>query len=67
MDKHRKKDKISPLEKGGDDMNTTIERYCSVTESLTESLKQMKLIREGKLPKKSWKDLKHELKSKDEK
>lgn len=38
-------------------MNTKTERYCPVTESLEESLKEMKAIREGKIPKKTWDDL----------
>jgi hypothetical protein len=33
------------------------ERYCTPAESLEESLKQMKLMREGKLPKKTWDEL----------
>jgi len=37
-------------------------RYCTPSESLEQSLKEMKLIREGKIPKKSWNDLKEELK-----
>lgn len=32
------------------------DRYCTVEESLRESLKQMKLMREGKIPKRSWDD-----------
>lgn len=32
------------------------ERYCTVAESLEQSLKEMQLIREGKLPKKTWKE-----------
>lgn len=42
-------------------MDAVVERYCPISESLEESLKQMKLIREGKLPKKTWKDFKKEL------
>ena len=38
------------------------ERYCTVEESLIESCKQMKLMREGKMPKKTWKELRQELK-----
>lgn len=41
------------------------ERYCTVAESLKESLKQMQLMRTGKLPKKSWKDFKAELNRKE--
>jgi len=41
---------------GGVDMNNTTERYCTVTESLEQSLKEMQLMRQGKLPKKTWKE-----------
>lgn len=34
------------------------DKYCTVEESLRESLKQMKLMREGKIPKRSWNDIK---------
>jgi len=37
------------------------ERYCTPAESLQESLVEVRLMREGKLPKKSWRDLKKEL------
>jgi hypothetical protein len=37
------------------------ERYCTVAESLEQSLKEMKLMREGKLPKKTWRELMEEL------
>ena len=36
-------------------------RPCSTKESLEQSLKEMQLIRQGKLKKRSWKDLKKEL------
>ncbi len=39
------------------------ERYCSVSESIIESYKEVKLMREGKISKKSWKELKEELKN----
>ena len=54
--------KDKKVNKGGDNMNTATtddkvnERYCSPAESLEESLKQMDLIRKGKLPKVTWKD-----------
>lgn len=35
-----------------------VERYCPISESLEESLKEMKLMREGKLPKKTWDEMK---------
>ena len=41
------------------DMETVIKRPV---ESLEESLKEMKLIRAGKLKKKTWKELREELK-----
>lgn len=40
-------------------------RYCSVEESLEVSLKQMQLIKNKELPKKTWKDLCSELKKGD--
>ena len=48
--------------KGDDGMNGTIERYCPVTESLEKSLKEMKAMREGKMPKKTWRQYRDELK-----
>ncbi|WP_171903827.1 hypothetical protein [Cellulosilyticum sp. I15G10I2] len=46
-------------------MNQPVERYCTIEESLRESMKEVKLMREGKLPKRSWaesmKELKEEL------
>lgn len=56
---------------GGVSMNTisrkltkekTPQRYCSVYESLEESLKEVKLIKKGKIKPKSWKELFKELK-----
>ena len=37
------------------------ERYCTVAESLEQSLKEMQLMREGKIPKKTWRQLREEL------
>lgn len=37
------------------------ERYCTVAESLEQSLKEMQLIRQGKLPKKTWRQLREGL------
>lgn len=62
---------------GGVNMNTvahlgkltkekTTERYCSVYESLKESLKEVKLIKQGKAKTKSWKELYNDLKSDEE-
>ena len=53
-------------DEGVDDMSTNfaqpISRYCSVSDSLRQSCKEVKLIREGKLPEKTWRQLKAELK-----
>lgn len=57
---------------GGVNMNTVArltntkeklsKRYCNIYESLEESLKEVKLIKEGKIKPKSWRDLLNELK-----
>lgn len=39
------------------------ERYCSVYESLEQSLKEVKLIKEGKIKPKSWRNLLDELRA----
>lgn len=44
----------------------TPERYCSVYESLKESLKEVKLIKKGKIKTKSWRQLLDELKEDEE-
>lgn len=44
----------------------TSQRYCSVYESLEESLKEVKLIKEGKIQPKSWKELYNDLKKDEE-
>ena len=36
------------------------ERYCTVAESLEQSLKEVKLMREGKIPKKTWREYREE-------
>lgn len=41
----------------------TSKRYCSVYESLDESLKEVKLIKEGKTKAKTWDELYAELKN----
>ncbi|HID0881130.1 TPA: hypothetical protein ACXDAY_002082 [Clostridium botulinum] len=46
-------------------MENVVERYCTVSESLEESLKQMKAIRSGKMKKKTWKEFKQELQEED--
>jgi len=35
-------------------------RHCTPLESLEQSLKEIKLMREGKMPKKTWNELKEE-------
>jgi hypothetical protein len=42
------------------------ERYCSVYESLEQSLKEVKQIREGKIKPKTWEELYKELKEEKE-
>lgn len=41
----------------------TSKKNCSPEVSLEKSLEEMKLIREGKLPKVSWEDFKKDLKT----
>lgn len=41
----------------------TSKRYCSVYESLDESLKEVKLIKDGKIKPKTWDELYAELKN----
>ncbi len=70
----KEKDMRLPKEKERvNEMDTNIlqpvERYCSISESLKQSCAQVRAIRDGKLPKKSWREFKEELKktkSKDE-
>ncbi len=49
-----------------DNMDTAV-RYCPVSESLEDSLKQMKAIREGTLPAKTWRDFSKQLQEEDRK
>ena len=46
------------MEKGESDMNTTmnVERPCTILESIEKSCQEVKLMREGKIPKRSWND-----------
>ena len=46
--------------------DTLNERYCTIQESIIESFKEVKLIREGKLPKQSWRDFIDEHKKREE-
>lgn len=54
------KNKKLHIERECDSMSIAVERYCTISESLEESLKQMKLMREGKMPKRSWNDYRKE-------
>ena len=47
--------------KVGGGMNIIVKRPVTPLESLTESLKEMQLIRSGKKKKKTWRELKNEL------
>ena len=42
-------------------------RHCSIQESLAKSLKEVKLIKEGKLEAKTWNELYDELEENEEK
>lgn len=42
--------------KGDDAMTQPVERYCSIEESIRESCKEVKLMRDGKIPKRNWRD-----------
>ncbi|EQC1535392.1 hypothetical protein ACY1J9_001223 [Clostridium botulinum] len=57
--------KLKVKNKGEEIMENVVERYCTVSESLEESLKQMKAIRSGKMKKKTWKEFKQELQEED--
>jgi len=65
--KSNKDDDIN-ITKEVDNMSTATldERYCTVQESIIESFKEVKLMREGKLPKRSWKDFMNEHKKREE-
>ena len=56
------------IKKEVDDMSTAAldERYCTIQESIIKSFKEVKLMRDGKLPKKSWKDFMNEHKKREE-
>lgn len=54
------------ITKGADSMNATVQRPCSISESIIQSCKEVQLMRQGKLPKKTWKELKEELKKENE-
>ena len=52
------------IEKGESDMNATMnaERPCTILESIEKSCQEVKLMREGKIPKRSWNDFKKRMK-----
>jgi len=45
-------------------VDAAIKRPCSPLESLEQSLKEVFMIKSGKLPKRTWSELKKELESK---
>ncbi|AUS16145.1 hypothetical protein C1N92_20085 [Bacillus velezensis] len=48
--------------KENEDMNATVFNHCSPSESLEQSLKEMKLMREGKTKKRSYKEIRAQMK-----
>ena len=42
-------------------MDTVVDKYCTVAESLKESLQQVKMIRAGKLKAITWNEAKKEI------
>lgn len=65
--KSNRNDDIKTKEEVNDMSTATLdERYCTIQESIIESFKEVKLMREGKLPKKSWKDFMKEHKNREE-
>lgn len=54
-------------ERRSENMDNVLERYCTVSQSLEESLKQMKEMRKGNAPKKTWKQFLRELQEEDSK
>lgn len=45
-------------------MNATmnIERPCSISESIKQSCQEVKMMREGKIPKRSWREFRQRMK-----
>lgn len=41
----------------------SVERPCSVAESIKQSCQEVKLMREGKIPKRSWSDFQRRIKN----
>lgn len=46
-------------------MNATVnvQRPCSISESIKQSCQEVKLMREGKIPKRSWSDFQRRMKN----
>lgn len=54
--------KFKEIQKEAEEMSTIlVDKHLSPKESLKEACKQMKLLREGKLPKETWNDFMKEL------
>ena len=65
--KSNKSDDLTDVKEAGHmGMSTLNERYCTVRESIIESFKEVNLMCEGKLPKKTWNDYMNEHKKRDE-
>lgn len=49
--------------KGESEVNAILnsERPCTISESIKQSCKEVKLMREGKIPKRSWKQFKQQM------
>lgn len=44
-----------------------VERPCTIAESIMQSCKEVKLMRDGKIPKRSWRELRQQIQSEIEK
>lgn len=53
-------------DKSSTNKKESVERDCTVQESLKQSLRELKLIRQGKLKAKPWRELFDELNAEDE-
>lgn len=53
--------KVKPRKVKEDTIMTNTTRYCSIEQSIIASCKQVKAMREGKSPKRSWKDCKKDI------
>jgi len=54
---YKEENEMQKVIKGDDCINTKIERYCTIEESLIESLKEVELMHKGEKPKRSLDDL----------